>query len=505
MNIFTNYSKIKKLVQKLKKNKKKLGLCHGVFDVLHYGHVKHFEAAKKKCDILFVSVTEDKFIKKGINRPIHSHDERLHFLKKLNMIDYVFIAEGDSGVKSINLIKPDIYFKGNDYKDNQLDKTKKIFLEIDALKNNKGKIVYTNEKHMSSSEIINKLQLDLNNKQIDFLKNVKKKINYRGLEKSLNKIKHDNVMVVGDLIIDEYIFGNVKGKSGKEPHMVFSKKFEEMHIGGSSIIANHISEFVKKVTLISDFGNETKIKSLLNKTLKKNISHVKLNINRSQKSCIKTRFIDIVSKYKLFGSYLLPNLDVKNFHSLLNKKLIKYISKNDIVIVADYSNDFFDLNSLKKIKKSKKFISGMAQKNSNNSVFHTINHLKNFDLLCINEGELRSELKDKKSNIESIAKKFIKKNNLKYFVVTRGIDGSFLFDAKLNKYHCPAFNSKPIDKVGAGDSMLAILSVLLKHKIDPSVSLLIASIVLSIVVNNIGNKYSINKIELEKSLEYLLK
>ena len=109
-----------------------------------------------------------------------------------------------------------------------------------------------------------------------------------------------------------------------------------------------------------------------------------MNINKSQKSCIKTRFIDIVSKYKLFGSYLLPNLDVKNFHSLLNKKLIKYINKNDIVIVADYSNDFFDLNSLKN-KKSKKFISGMAQKNSNNSVFHTINHLKNFDLLCINE------------------------------------------------------------------------------------------------------------------------
>ena len=76
-----NYSKIKKLVQKLKKNKKKLGLCHGVFDVLHYGHIKHFEAAKKQCDILFVSVTQDKFIKKGINRPIHSHDERSHFLK----------------------------------------------------------------------------------------------------------------------------------------------------------------------------------------------------------------------------------------------------------------------------------------------------------------------------------------------------------------------------------------------------------------------------------------
>tara|TARA_B110000037_G_scaffold167172_1_gene189276 strand:- start:136 stop:411 length:276 start_codon:yes stop_codon:yes gene_type:complete len=89
--------------------------------------------------------------------------------------------------------------------------------------------------------------------------------------------------------------------------------------------------------------------------------------------------------------------------------------------------------------------------------------------------------------------------------VTKGIEGCLLFDLKLNRYHCPAFNFKPIDKVGAGDSMLAILSILLKNKIDPMVSLLIASIVSSNVVNNIGNKYSLSKIDLERSLEYLLK
>ena len=89
--------------------------------------------------------------------------------------------------------------------------------------------------------------------------------------------------------------------------------------------------------------------------------------------------------------------------------------------------------------------------------------------------------------------------------VTKGIEGCLLFDLKLNRYHCPAFNFKPIDKVGAGDSMLAILSILLKNKIDSMVSLLIASIVSSNVVNNIGNKYSLSKIDLERSLEYLLK
>ena len=132
---------IKQKVIKLKRERKKtIGLCHGVFDVLHFGHILHFKAAKKKCDYLFVSITEDQFIKKGPNRPVHNQFERLDILKNIKMIDQAFIAKGESGVESINLVRPDIYFKGNDYIDNKTDKTGKILLEKKALKKNKGKI-----------------------------------------------------------------------------------------------------------------------------------------------------------------------------------------------------------------------------------------------------------------------------------------------------------------------------------------------------------------------------
>ena len=141
---------IKQKVIKLKREKKTIGLCHGVFDVLHFGHILHFKAAKKKCDYLFVSITEDQFIKKGPNRPVHNQFERLDILKNIKMIDQAFIAKGESGVESINLVRPDIYFKGNDYIDNKTDKTGKILLEKKALKKNKVKIFYTTEKQMSS-------------------------------------------------------------------------------------------------------------------------------------------------------------------------------------------------------------------------------------------------------------------------------------------------------------------------------------------------------------------
>jgi rfaE bifunctional protein nucleotidyltransferase chain/domain len=499
-----NKNIIQKEINKIRKKGKTVGLCHGVFDLIHYGHIKHFESAKKNCDYLFVSITSDEYIRKGPNRPIHNNNERIKFLQSLKFIDCVFIANGESGVDSINLIKPDFYFKGSDYKNNKLDKTKKIFQEIDAVKKNRGKVIYTNEKHMSSSRIINQFNLALNEKHSKFIDQIKKKNSYLNIIKSLNELKNTKVMVVGDLIIDKYIFGDAVGKSGKEPHMVFNQYKEEMYIGGSLIIANHLSDFVDKITLISDCGVENTIKILLKKKLKKNISHVRLSPYKNYKPSLKTRFIDLVSKYKLFGSYIVPNLQIPKFYNLLNHAINKNIKKCDLIIVADFSNNFFDFNSLKKIKKSGKFICGMSQKNSNNS-FHTLKNLNNFDLLCINEGELRSEVRDNKNDIKLIAKKFLKKNNLKYLVITQGIKGSMLIDSKLKIYCCPSFNEKPVDKVGGGDSMLAIIGILLINKINPSVALLVASLIAAKVVNNIGNKYTATKADIGRSLEYLLK
>ena len=65
----------------------------------------------------------------------------------------------------------------------------------------------------------------------------------------LNKIydlKKLNLLIIGELIFDDYNFGNIIGKSGKEPHLVFEKKFNEIYVGGSGAIARHLSTFLKK-------------------------------------------------------------------------------------------------------------------------------------------------------------------------------------------------------------------------------------------------------------------
>lgn len=143
----------RKLVIKLKSKNKKVGLCHGGFDLLHPGHIKHFESAKRLCDILFVSVTSDKFVsvRKGFSRPIFSDKLRAYMIASVRFVDYVVISNFKTGIEIIKILKPDYYIKGPDYmesKDNDLIDEKKAIASFG------GKIRYTKDQKLSTTDLI---------------------------------------------------------------------------------------------------------------------------------------------------------------------------------------------------------------------------------------------------------------------------------------------------------------------------------------------------------------
>ena len=109
-------------------------MCHGVFDVLHIGHIKHFEQAKKIVDILVVSVTSDEFVKKGPNRPAFNQNLRMKAISSLEAIDFVVISNEKTAINNLKKIKPNFYIKGKEYKDASLDLTGEIKNEINVLK-----------------------------------------------------------------------------------------------------------------------------------------------------------------------------------------------------------------------------------------------------------------------------------------------------------------------------------------------------------------------------------
>ena len=492
---------------KLKKIKKKnIILCHGVFDLIHLGHMKYLRSAKNinndKKNFLIVTTTADKFIKKGFGRPYFKQNIRLETLANLEVVDAVAISQKDSSVDVIQKLKPGYYVKGPDYKNNRSDKTGKIYKEKKVVEKFGGKIFYTNDEIYSSTKIINATNLILNEGQKKIFTKIKDKFIFEKINKQLDDLKKLKVTILGELIFDEYHFGEVVGKSGKEPHLVQLSRYNECYPGGSAAVARNISEFVRSINLISYFGNEPRFKINLKKNLQKNINFQNFKPSKNFNSILKKRFIDLNSKYKLHGYYYIPNIDSSINNSFINQKFKS--SSSDMLIVTDYGHNLISDQIIKRLNNHFKFIAVNAQLNSTNIGSHRIYKYKNVDLIVVNETELRNELRDNSSNLIKISKYFLKKQKIKNLVITRGSSGAILIDKK-NVYECPAFVSTTVDKVGAGDSMLSLISICLKNNMDKELSLLIGCYAGFISVQNMANKKFISNFQLKNFLEYSLK
>jgi len=116
-----NLRELRKEISRLKAKGKRVAFTNGCFDLLHYGHVKYLEDAKRKGDILVVAINQDASIRriKGDKRPIVNEQDRARIVAALESVDYVTLFKEDTPLKVIKLLKPDILVKGADWnKDN---------------------------------------------------------------------------------------------------------------------------------------------------------------------------------------------------------------------------------------------------------------------------------------------------------------------------------------------------------------------------------------------------
>lgn len=495
-----------KLSKKLKEIKKKrkiiIGLSHGVFDLVHLGHISHFNEAKNKADILIVSVTSDKYVFKGPGRPFFSQEQRMEVISNLESVDYVVLSDSESSLDIINNLKPNIYFKGPDYRDNSKDFTKKIIQENNLVKKNNGSTFYTSAKKFSSSELLKKYDKREENYN-KILKKIKSKFNFLDIKKIIDNFNNMNPLVIGETIIDEYIFCEALGKSGKEPMLVIRDLYEEKYLGGAGAICNHLSGFTKKVNFLTVLGEKKQFYAFIKNAINKNVSLDYVKKNNSP-TIIKKRFIDHILKSKILGVYSLNDDFVNKLEEAqLVKKFLK--KKKDLVILSDYGHGMFTKKFINIIKSKSKFLGANVQINAANLGYHSLKNYENVDFIIINEKELRHEMRSKSEKIINLMKILAKNLKLKYLVVTRGSSGSILYNCKKKLFHySPAYADKVIDKVGAGDTMLAILTTCLSKKIDPDLSLLIASFCAAQSVKILGNKKSIDKNILLKDLEHYL-
>ena len=153
------------------RKKKKIVLCHGVFDILHYGHITHFNMAKKFGEILVVSITEDAFVNKGPDRPIFPSLIRAKTILNLEIVDFVIISKSPNAIGVLKKIKPNFYVKDKEYQSKDSIFFKNFILEKNFLKKINCRIKFTNQIKYSSSNLVS-LKFNNFDHLVEFNKNV---------------------------------------------------------------------------------------------------------------------------------------------------------------------------------------------------------------------------------------------------------------------------------------------------------------------------------------------
>jgi len=159
----TDIEQLSDIINDLKAGGKRIVLCHGCFDLMHPGHIKYFQAAKKMGDTLIVTLTPDAYVDKGPGRPVFDEKLRAESIAALECVDYVSINKWPTAEETLRLLRPDIYVKGQEFEKLE-DKTGKIQKEYAVLQEIGAEMRFTHEIVFSSTSLLNKYFLKKDDK-----------------------------------------------------------------------------------------------------------------------------------------------------------------------------------------------------------------------------------------------------------------------------------------------------------------------------------------------------
>lgn len=494
-------------IEKIRSQGLKIVQCHGVFDLLHPGHIRHFREAKSQGDCLVVTVTPDRFVNKGPGRPAFPELLRLEALASLSDIDFVILNDAPDAVPAIERIRPHFYVKGSEYRNHAGDVTGKIAEEAHAVAIYGGAIYYTDDIVFSSSSLLNRYFDTIPAPVSAFLSELKEQYSSEDVMKALDSLSSLKVLIVGDAILDEYQYVDPLGLTGKGLHMVARCKDKEVFLGGSLIIANHVAQFAGNVTLLTALGKDCPYLNFINQTLDPKVNCAFSYLDESR-SLVKKRYVlrDGKTLTKLFETY---SGQEEALSEAQTDQIIDYLkqesSKYDLVLVCDFGNGFTNPRLIDALSDLPAFLALNTQTNSGNRGFNMITNYRRADYISLNEPELRLAAHDKTSSLEGIAADISEILSCPTISITQGVDGVSCFSNKEPWLRIPALATNSVDRIGAGDSYLSLSSLCLAKGLPVMLAGFIGSAAAAMSIQVVGNQESVKKSALSKFLARLLK
>jgi cytidyltransferase-like protein len=427
---------------------KKIVHCHGAFDLIHLGHLTHFEEARALGDILVVTLTGDAHITKK-RSVTFSEDQRARQVAALEIVDYAAVVQEPTALSAIEALRPDVYVKGPEYADLTLDKSRSIYHEMRVLESYGGRIHFTSGETFSSTKLSHFLLAAPDAAQRDpLLRNDRIRFkDISGLGFTLDHLKQFvaaaaplRVCVIGETITDEWVDVELTNLSTQSRCVAGIECARVRQIGGVGIIARHLANFVSEVHCFTNGPAQD---------APANVRHTALAAG----ALVETRFVEAGPGRPVFKTKSIGLSGIK-FDG------IPRFDDYDLVIIADFGHGLLDPGTINAriAERASATVAAMAQVNSSNYGYNLPIKYTGADYYTLNRTEAELCLHERHLPLEPLARRSAALLRSPWVSVTDGDNGVMVIHGD-ERYTLPSLSVSVVDTIGCGDAYLALSSV----------------------------------------------
>jgi cytidyltransferase-like protein len=487
---------------------KKLVHCHGTFDMVHPGHIVHFEEAKALGDILVVTITAEKFVNKGPGRPYFNDALRSRWLAALGCVDYVVIIPFAAAVEAIECVRAHYYCKGREYENQANDVTGNIADDVAAVSRVGGEMRYVGSVVFSSTRLLNDLFDPYPADVKTFCQDVARTCTATKFREVVENFSKLRVLVVGDIIFDKYTTLEVQGLTSKNRILSGRHVSDEMQAGGALAVFRHLREFTPHVKLISLAGNEP----WLDAELAQYMQPQEQDLVRSDEftTIVKQRFVEprVEGKElsKLFSvNYIDKRAPKEALQYQVLERVADQIDDYDLVLVMDFGHGLMEDLVRVYVQQRAKFLAVNCQTNSNNHGFNILTRrYSRADAFTLDQAEMNLAVGRRDIDFGKELTALAGQLNSRYAWLTRGATQTLGRNCQKELCACAPFERTVVDTLGAGDAFCAAASLAAVSGLPLNLATFMGQLAGAQAVKIVGNSEPIRKAKFLKAGQSML-
>lgn len=435
--------------------------CHGCFDIVHPGHVRHLRHAATLGDVLLVTITADAVMNKGGGRPLFPQELRAENLAALDCVDWVAVNPDATAEALLELVRPDVYIKGREY---EFNNDPRFAAERAAVERHGGRVVFSSGDVVFSSTV---LVSAMEQREDPFHAGLQRLIASHDLtparlDRVIDSFKGRRIAVFGETITDTYITCDRPEIAGEAPVMSLRPLEHVSYDGGSAIIARHLAAMGARPVLVTALPATPGAEAMRQRLAVEGVEVRWVEIDGPMLE--KQRFLVGAQKVMKLDLVRPIALDATQRHEWL--ALARRAAADcEAAIIADFGNGLLAgrtlIDTTAAVRPAVRILAGDTSGRRSGLM-----QMRHMDLLCPTEAELRNALHDYDASLNAVVWRLLDDTQTRAAFVTMGADGLISFErdqgaestgwaTRVRGEHVPALTPWAVDALGCGDALLS--------------------------------------------------